>query len=290
LEEPGLAPGFFAFAILNPDGFKSAMAYSTRFRSTGFSWSGAFPPGVKWLLIVNTAVFLLYFMLTASGLGPLLSGFALRPYDVLHGQVWQLFTYTFLHDPYGFAHILFNMLTLWMFGQTLERDWGTKRFLQYYFLCAVGAGICVVVANLLFGNLMTRTIGASGAIYGLLMAFGMLYPRQQVLFFFLFPIEARWFVLILGAIAFLSSFGAAGGGVSHIAHLGGMIFGYFYLKSGLMNRRVTVRGYGTPARIYRPSLSERVREQYKQWKLQRARRKFEVYLRKREKDSDKYVH
>jgi membrane associated rhomboid family serine protease len=267
------------------------MSYSTRFRSTGFSWSGAFPPGVKWLLIVNTAVFLVYFLLTASGMGMLLAPLALRPYDVLHGQVWQLFTYQFLHDPTGFAHILFNMLTLWMFGQTLERDWGTKRFLQYYFLCAIGAGVCVVVANLLFGNLLTSTIGASGAIYGLLMAFGMLYPRQQILFFFLFPIEARWFVLILGAIAFLSSFGAAGGGVSHVAHLGGMIFGYFFLKSGFMRRRPSPIGaYGAPPRRYRPGMGESIREQYKQWKLRRARRKFEVYLRKREKDSDKYVH
>ena len=155
------------------------MANGTRFRSTGFSWSSAFPPGVKWLMIANVAMFLLYFFLAVAHLEDLLYPLGLIPYAVLHGAVWQLVTYQFLHDPYGFTHILFNMLTLWMFGQTLERDWGTKRFLQYYFLCGIGAGICVVLANLAFGTLGTRTIGASGAIYGLLMAFGLLYPKPR---------------------------------------------------------------------------------------------------------------
>ena len=146
-----------------------------------------------------------------------------------HFAIWQLVTYMFLHDR-GFGHILFNMLTLWMFGMDLERDWGTKHFLKYYFLCGIGAGICDVLVNAALGNLDTRTIGASGAIYGLLLAFGLLYPDRMVLMSFLFPIKAKYFVMIMGAIAFLSSIGSSGSRVSNVAHLGGMLFGYAYLR------------------------------------------------------------
>jgi membrane associated rhomboid family serine protease len=199
----------------------------------------------------------------------------------------------FLHDPLGFSHVLFNMLALWMFGMDLERTWGTRGFLRYYFLCGVGAGLCVVIANLLFGNPGAQTIGASGAIYGLLMAYGFLFPDRQVLFSFLFPMKAKYFVMIIGAIAFLSSFAAPGGPVSHFAHLGGMLIGYIYLKSGRM--RATVGGYGYPSarrtkRSFSPSAM--VKQWYHDWKVQRARRKFEVYLRKRdqERDRDRFVH
>ena len=113
-------------------------------------------------------------------------------------EIWQLVTYMFLHSLQSFWHILFNMLTLWMFGSPVEETWGTRRFLQYYFLCGVGAGVCVVVANLAFGDPYQRVIGASGAIYGLLLAYGMLFPNQEVLFAFLFPIKAKYMVMIFG--------------------------------------------------------------------------------------------
>ncbi len=100
----------------------------------------------------------------------------------------------------GITHLLFNMLTLWMFGVQLERDWGTRRFLKYYFLCGMGAGLCDVALNAALGNWGTRTIGASGAIFGLLLAFGVLYPNQTVLMNFLFPIKAKYLVMIYGAI------------------------------------------------------------------------------------------
>jgi len=241
-----------------------------RYRTRGY-YSSYFPPGVKWLLISNTTVFLLnFFAVLLLGADPFLY-FGLAPWQVVqYGYVWQLFTYLFLHG--GLWHILFNMLTLWMFGADLERDWGTRRFLKYYFLCGVGAGVCVVVANLLVGNPYTRTIGASGAIYGLLMAYGLLYPDRIVLFSFLFPMKARYFVLLLGVIAFLSSLGSPGGGVSHLAHLGGMIFGYVYLKT-----RVSRLDLLTPARRW-----------FESWKVRRARKKFQVYLRKH--DRDRWVH
>jgi len=259
------------------------MAFSERPYMVGYSSSGLFPKAVKWLLISNTALFVLYFFASLSGYGGLFEPFGLVPAEVVRRlAVWQLVTYMFLHDPTGFTHILFNMLTLWMFGADLERAWGTRRFLNYYLLSGVGAGICVIIANFLFGNPFTRTIGASGAIYGLLLAFGLLYPDRQILFSFLFPIKAKYFVMILGAIAFLSSFDPRAGGVSHIAHLGGMVFGYFYLQSRAF-RRGTLRKF---------DLAGSWKRWHEQYKLQRARRKFQVYMKKHgtDRDRDRFVH
>jgi membrane associated rhomboid family serine protease len=239
------------------------MRYDSRYR-TSSSYSSFFPVGVKWLLISNVAIWLLYFFAVRTDAGQIFLLFALSPRAVLgHFAIWQLATYMFLHDPFGFGHILFNMLTLWMFGMDLERDWGTKRFLTYYFLCGIGAGICDVTVNAAIGNLDTRTIGASGAIYGLLLAFGLLYPDRTVLMSFLFPIKAKYFVMIMGAIAFLSSIGTAGSRVSNVAHLGGMLFGYAYLRG----------------RFLRLDAGKLIRR-YQEWKLQRARKKFQVYMRK----------
>jgi membrane associated rhomboid family serine protease len=175
--------------------------------------------------------------------------------------VWQLFTYMFLHG--GIGHLLFNMLALWMFGTPLEQDWGTRRFLKYYFICGVGAGVCDTLVNVALGS-RTHTIGASGALYGLLLAFGVLYPETRVLMNFLFPIKAKYLVIIYGAIALLSSLGE-NSGVSNVAHLGGMLFGYLYLKGPW------------PALRMPDALGA-----YRRWKLQRAKKKFQVYMRKRD--------
>jgi membrane associated rhomboid family serine protease len=233
---------------------------------SGYGRSSNLPNGVRWLLISNTVLFVVYFFAVRTGVGSVFHYFGLIPRAVVELlAVWQLFSYMFLHDPWGFGHILFNMLALWMFGKDLEVTWGTKRFLQYYFICGIGAGICVVLANALFGDMSSRTIGASGAIYGLLLAFGMLFPDTTVLFSFLFPIKAKYFVMIIGAIAFLSTFGSTGGGVSHVAHLGGMIWGYLYLKS----------------KYVKIDMFASLERQYKEWKIQRAKRKFQVYLKKK---------
>jgi membrane associated rhomboid family serine protease len=246
---------------------------------------GIFPEAVKWLLISNIGLFVLYYFSVLTGYAGIWEPLGLVPADIVQRlALWQLVTYMFLHDPFGFGHILFNMLALWMFGSDLERTWGRDKFLKYYFLCGVGAGLCVVVANILFSsNWNTRTIGSSGAIYGLLFAFGYLYPDREILFSFLFPIKAKYFVMIIGAIAFLSSFSGSGGGVSHIAHLGGMVIGYVYLRRQRLARR--------PA-YARASLGDSLRQRYKEWKVQRAKRKFEVYMRNRDRDRDRdrFVH
>jgi membrane associated rhomboid family serine protease len=245
--------------------------YSTRYYNRGSNYSGWLPPGVKWLLISNVAVFLLTFFAALQGSIFATRWFALVPYRVFPGlEIWRLVTYLFLHDTHGFGHILFNMLALWMFGKDIESAWGTERFLKFYFLCGVVAGICVVVLNYAFGSPGSTTIGASGAIYGLLVVFGMMYPDVTVLFSFLFPIKAKYFVMIIGAIAFLSSF-QANTGVSNFAHLGGLVFGFIYMKAR----------WGTASPRYgRSGPFTTLRARYKQWKVERAKRKFQVYMRK----------
>ena len=246
-------------------------------RSTYFGPVGM-PPAVKWLLIANVSIWFVYYFAEAAGYGGLFGYFGLWPQMLLtKGWIWQLVTYLFLHDPRSFTHILVNMLILWMIGADLEQDWGTRRFLKYYFLCGIGAGVCVVLVNLFTGHLDTFTIGASGAIYGLLLAYGVLYPDRIVLFFFVFPLKAKYLVMIYGAIEFMSSIGSSGGGVSHVAHLGGMILGYIYLKQG----RIGAGAMGSVAR------------QYNSWRMRRMKSKFEVYRRHhdpKDHDRDRWIH
>ncbi len=237
--------------------------------------------GVQWLLIANTALFLLYFLAVRFGGGDFFLTLTLVPKSVVGSfAIWQLVTYMFLHSPYGFWHILVNMLTLWMFGTPLESVWGTRRFLQFYFFCGVGAGICVVLLNLVFGDMRSRTLGASGAIYGLLLAFGMLFPRAMIYFFGLFPLEARWYVALTAIIVFLSTIADSGGGVSHIAHLGGMVFGFAWLHFGL----------GGGKKISFNPVAQ-VQETYKEWQFRRAKKKFQVYLKKQQGGrKDDWIH
>ena len=219
------------------------MRYDTRFRgsSSRFYWS--FPSGVKWLIIANVAIYLIYFFGSFVRGDEIFRSLMLTPAEFIRGALWQPVTYLFLHSLSGPGHLLFNMLALWMFGAPIEETWGTKRFIQYYFLCGIGAGLCVVVANLLFGNPNQSTLGASGAIYGLLLAFGMLFPEQEILIAFLFPIKAKYMV---------------------------MIFGFIYIRTQFSRRRA-VAGPG-----FRLDLGRR----WKEYKIQRAKKKFQVYMKK----------
>jgi membrane associated rhomboid family serine protease len=252
------------------------MRYDTRYRSSSSLFNWSFPTGVKWLVISNVAIYLIYFFGSYMRGEPIFNSLRLVPADVVRGSVWQLVTYLFLHDLGSIWHILFNMLTLWMFGAPVEETWGTRRFLTYYFVCGVGAGICVVLVNLAFGNPHQPVIGASGAIYGLLLAFGMLFPNQTVLMSFLFPIKAKYMVMIFGGIAFISSF-QTGSTVSNLAHLGGMIFGFVYIRTQFRS---------APATGPRVSLGQR----WKEYKMQRARKKFKVYLKKHGSDRDPWMN
>ena len=175
--------------------------------------------------------------------------------------VWQLATYMFLHAD--LLHLLFNMLTLWMFGTELERIWGSRAFLRYYLLCGIGAGAFTVAFSLLpitSASLLrfVPVVGASGAIYGLLLAYGIYFPDRPIYMYLVFPIPAKYFVLIMGAIAFYTSL-SANNGVANMTHLGGLVVGYLLLKGGRFH-----------------PLSE-AKYWYLRWKMQRVRKKFDVY-------------
>ena len=186
-----------------------------------FSFGYGLTPVIKNLMIIMGAVFLLQMLVSGwidlyFGLVPIL---VWKKYFL-----WQLLTYMFLHG--GFSHILFNLLALWMFGGELESYWGSKRFLFYFLFCGIGAGICTVVFT---PYQFIPVIGASGAIYGMLLAFGWLFPNRLIYIYFLFPIPAKYFVIIFGLIELFASMEGTRGGIAHLTHLGGLIFGFFYM-------------------------------------------------------------
>ena len=253
------------------------MAFSSRSYVNRYIPSSRFPTGLKWLLIVNLAVFVLNYILQASGANAFLRYFVLVPAQVVHTlAVWQLVTYMFLHT--GIGHILWNMLALWMFGAELERLWGTTRFLRFYFSCGVFAALTFVVFAFVFGDVYTPTVGSSAAVLAILMAYALMFPDRTILFGFLIPMKTKYFVMIIGAIVVLQSYSATIGGqrssLAVLADLGGLIAGYLYL-----------RGAKLQARLQDPVVAG-----YKDWKLRRARRKFEVYLRKKNSDRDRWIH
>lgn len=244
-------------------------------RSLPYASSFSFGPGpistaLKALVCANVAIFL------AQTFAPSLTlMLGLRPAAVVGElRVWQLATYMFLHA--GVFHILLNMLVLWMLGSELERIWGTRYFLKFYFVTGVGAGLLTVLFSLLPFEFAAQlhhsiVIGASGAIYGLLLAYALYFPDRPIYLYLLFPIPAKYFVLIIGAIALYSSMGVTGG-VASATHLGGLLVGYLFLKGARLHPVAELK--------YR----------YVKWKIDRARKKFDVYSGGRADDRDRRVH
>jgi len=195
-----------------------------------FSFGYGLTPIIKKLMIVMGIVFLLQMVVSnrislTLGLVPIL---VWKKYFL-----WQLATYIFLHG--GITHLLFNFLALWMFGGELESYWGSRKFLGYFLFCGIGAGICTVIfAPYQF----IPVIGASGAIYGILLAFGWLFPNRLIYIYFLFPIPAKYMVIIFGLIELFSSMEGTGGGVAHLTHLGGLLFGLFYMAYPTIRQRI----------------------------------------------------
>lgn len=205
-----------------------------------------------------------------------LQNFALVPAQVVQTYaVWQLVTYMFLHA--GIGHILWNMLGLWMFGAEIERLWGTPKFLRFYFICGISAGVSVVIAAYLFGFTDVPIVGSSGAVYGVLVAYAVSFPDRTILFGFLIPMKSKYFVMIIGGIVFLQSYSATVGGQlggAVVAHLAGLVTGFLLLRG--RHLRLQVRQPATDA--------------YRNWKIRRAKKKFEVYLRKQDSNRDPWVH
>lgn len=250
------------------------MPRNPRLSSIAYSFGpGPVTPAVRILLWVN---FGMYFVTLLYP--PLVDWLGLVPQDVVQEHwLWQPATYMFLHARTP-THVLFNMLILWMFGVELERRWGTTFFVKYYAVTGVGAGLTTIAVSLLPFDVthavyVANTIGASGALYGLLLAYAVYYPNRPILMFLFFPVPAKYFVTILGAIAFVMSI-QGGGSVAEFTHLGGLLVGYLYLQSG------------------RGGLAAEIKYRYLKWKMNRMRRKFDVYAggRTERSDWDRHIH
>jgi len=185
------------------------------------------PKITKNLLIINILAYLTTVLVEARGIDLAFWG-GLHFFGSPYFHLYQFITYQFLHG--SFMHLFFNMFALWMFGCVIERVWGPKKFLIYYLVCGIGAGLCQEVVQFLMGS-YSLTIGASGAVYAILLAFGMIFPEERIFIFPLpIPIKAKWFVAIYAAIELYSALHATGDGVAHMAHLGGMLFGFMLIR------------------------------------------------------------
>jgi membrane associated rhomboid family serine protease len=248
---------------------------SNNIRYHRVNWEFFITPGVKLLLIANCAVFIVeafvYYSAGINGYNWLLKWFGLVPAGVVPLlRIWQPFTYLFLHEVTYIWHIIVNMFMLWSFGRELELVWGRDRFLRYYFLTGVGAGVLNVIVKTL-PALWSRqfsyapTIGASGAIFGVLIACAVLFPDRRA---YLFPIpvaiKMKWIVTAMAVITFFGTLGLGDDKVSHICHLGGMVIGYLYLR--------------------RDSYLYRLRNEVSDWRYERNKKKFEVYVNKHKGD------
>ena len=207
-------------------------------RPVGFGNFSVFTPVIKTILIINVIVFLCQnfvftvFRVGGNSLSDLFFYYcALYPVgENSNFYIWQLITYQFMHG--GFLHIFFNLFALWMFGIELEQMWGSRKFLILYLLCGIGAGLTQLFISPMF-SVAAPTIGASGAIYGVLLAFGLTFPDRPIFMFPIFiPIPAKFFVLIYAGLELFMGFSSAAGGVAHFAHLGGAATGFILLKFG----------------------------------------------------------
>jgi membrane associated rhomboid family serine protease len=232
-------------------------------RYSGYAVTYSFGPGpitpaVKIIILANIAVFLLVTFVPS-----LVDDLGLSPTSVLErGWLWQPATYMFVHAD--LFHVLFNMLGVWMFGVELERMWGTRYFTRFYGACGLGGAAAMVLLALTPTEVgrqiySATVIGASGAFFGLLLAYGIIFAHRPILMMFLFPVPARYAVMIFGAIALLASVRGVSNGVAHAAHLGGLVTGYLYLKAG------------------RGGILADVKYRYLKWKMNRLRKKFDVY-------------
>ena len=251
-------------------------------RSTGREMTLSFPPftkAVTWLLGINTAIFLLLNVFGSRDLFEwVVSNFGLVPVRLIHPpfEIWQIVTYSFIHE--GLGHWFWNMLAIWMFGSTFESSWGVRRFLELFFTGVVGAALTTMVLSLahILGNPNAATVGASGGLFAILMAYGMVFGENEIFLFpFPFLIKAKYFVMILILLTVIFAVRGAGN-TAYLAHLGGLFFGYLYVKFGSAKR--TSRQLSPSEWFYG------LKNSYYRWKRRRAARKFEVYMRKHDRD------
>src|ERR1700736_2779284 len=262
--------GNLALTPLHPGPYTALMPPRFSSRRYNFDWRGFITPGVKLIVLICSGVFLLQTVADILLGGAPAYHLIVQTFGLIHGavtrdlRIWQPPTYIFLHR--GLFHSLINMLLLSMFLRELEQVWGKRSFLNYFFLCGVGAGLIEVIVKtipVLFGQpaSLVPTIGASGAIFGILIANAILFPDRRI---WLIPlpvtIPMRPYVAVMAAIEFFGTLSSGGDNVSHLCHLGGMLVGYIYLRRG--------------------SFLYNVRNSVTDWKVQRNKKKFQVYMNK----------
>lgn len=186
-----------------------------------------FTDAIKFIISINFLIFILQYL---SGMeDELFTVFGIVPSKTFGElMLWQPFTYLFFHG--GIWHVLINMFVLWMFGSELEKFWGKKEFLRFFFITGIGSGLITILFSLSSTN---PVVGASGAIYGVLLAYGLLFPNRLVYLYFLIPIKVKYLVMLIGAIAFFSSLNPGNSNISHLTHLSGMVIGFIYLRSSI---------------------------------------------------------
>ena len=180
------------------------------------------PPAVKHLLIINVLCYLLYYALSRQHIIDLNYWLGIWTPSSGMFRIWQPLTYMFMHG--SFDHLFFNMFSLWMFGAVLERYWGTRRFVFYYLVCGIGAGLL----NMLVPG-VHLSVGASGAVYALLLAFGMMFPNEYIYLYFVVPINTKWIIIGMIALELFEGIFRSYDGVAHFAHLGGMLIGFLLI-------------------------------------------------------------
>ena len=258
-------------------------AYERPGAGSGFGMLPETPRIIKKLLWVNFIAWFCFAAGFAIGFRPvafLFNWLSLTPSTFLSGALWQPLSYMFLHDPQGLWHVGLNLFALWMFGGTLARDWGSSHFLRFYLVCGAGAALIDVAVRMLVGSGGVATVGASGAVLAVVTAFAAKYPNTPILISFILPVPA-WVVAVayaainmLGAVQDLAS-GGNPSGTAFTIHLAGMALGYYFVR-----RPDRLHGLGAW------NLEGRLR----QWRLRQARRKFEVYMRDRDRGKDPWIH
>lgn len=257
--------------------------YQRQQMPSGFGMLPKTPAAVKKLLWINFGLWFVFaagFAIGADAIRMLFRILSLTPALFLQGCLWQPLTYMFLHDPGGLWHVGLNLFALWMFGGTLARDWGNRRFLHFYLICGMGAALCDVALRLLMGASGVATVGASGAVLAVVTAFAVTYPNTPILISFILPVPA-WVVAVgyaainlLGAVQDLAQ-GGNPTGTAFTVHLAGMALGFYFVR----------RRAGLPS-LPTWNFEAKLRE----WKLKRARKRFEVYMKERDKRQGPWVH
>ena len=235
------------------------MKYQFQSNQGQFSYNtNLFTDAIKLLVSVNFVIFILQSISASESLFfPL---FGLVPKLVWSElMLWQPITYMFLHG--GVWHVLINMFVLWMFGSELERLWGKNRFIKFYFFTGIGAGLVTMILNY---NSMIPIVGASGAVYGILLAYGFIYPNRKVYLYGIIPIKSIWFVIAVGLLAFISSINNSSN-ISHLTHLSGMVVAYLILKNPFELKTIW---FSIQKKFVENKLKKETKERFKRKKIE----------------------